>query len=285
MTASPEQNSDLYWAARGAGPGFFGVVTRFNLQLYQAPSSIFGSMYVHPLDNLGVATEALEKLVKIKDERVEILLLLMHNHQAPPDTPPEQSKICFVGANAFADSDEEAKLLLKPFAESELASKSVFKAEYQPSSFHKLYNPENVDTGLGRYAVDTDWTNDLSGALHAIADHFRSTPSPRSHFVGSLAMNTALHADASFSKIADHFIGSYLIWDDVADDEVNYAWLRQNHEILKPFSEGHYVNEVAGDLYPERYENCFTRESWKRLQTLRNRYDAKRVFHTYLGHS
>jgi FAD/FMN-containing dehydrogenase len=35
--ASPTQNADLYWAARGSGGGFFGVVVRFHLKLYPRP--------------------------------------------------------------------------------------------------------------------------------------------------------------------------------------------------------------------------------------------------------
>lgn len=117
VTASPTTNKELYWAARGAGPGFFGVVTQYELDLYTAPQAIFGSMYIHPLDNLDVVTESLEQLVRIKAERVEILLLFMHNHQAPPGTPHEQAKICFVGMNAFADSAAEARSMLSPFAD------------------------------------------------------------------------------------------------------------------------------------------------------------------------
>jgi FAD/FMN-containing dehydrogenase len=33
-------NSDLFWAARGAGPGFFAVVTRFDLTLHELPPTI-----------------------------------------------------------------------------------------------------------------------------------------------------------------------------------------------------------------------------------------------------
>ncbi|MDT5139103.1 MAG: hypothetical protein QOD58_3365, partial [Mycobacterium sp.] len=33
------QHADLYWAARGAGPGFFGVVTSFYLKLYPRPAA------------------------------------------------------------------------------------------------------------------------------------------------------------------------------------------------------------------------------------------------------
>lgn len=285
LRASARENPDLYWAARGAGPGFFGVVTQLELQLYPAPNNILVSMYIHPLDNISLVTSALEKLVEIKDDRVEVLLLLMHNHQAPEGTPPEQAKICFIGLNAFATSEAEARELLKPFAESELAKTSVFKSEYQGSSFHKLYNPENVDTGLGRYAVDTDWIDDLSGALSAVADHFRTTSSPRSHFVASLDINTALHDNASFSRVGRHFVGSYLVWDEEKDDEINYDWLEENHDLLQPFSKGHYVNEIAGDRYPDRYRACFSGESWQRLQALRKEYDPTGVFHNYLGHS
>ena len=37
VRADAAENPDLLWAARGAGPGFPGVVTRFHLQTYQAP--------------------------------------------------------------------------------------------------------------------------------------------------------------------------------------------------------------------------------------------------------
>ena len=37
VSASETQNSDLLWAVRGAGPGFFGVVTEYTLRLYPAP--------------------------------------------------------------------------------------------------------------------------------------------------------------------------------------------------------------------------------------------------------
>jgi FAD/FMN-containing dehydrogenase len=32
VTADERHNADLFWAARGAGPGFFGVATRFQLR-------------------------------------------------------------------------------------------------------------------------------------------------------------------------------------------------------------------------------------------------------------
>lgn len=38
--ASERENADLLWAARGAGPGFFGVVVGFHLRLYRRPKFV-----------------------------------------------------------------------------------------------------------------------------------------------------------------------------------------------------------------------------------------------------
>ena len=45
ITANENDNADYFWAARGAGYGFFGVATRFHLQLYPLPKG-------HPWDQL-----------------------------------------------------------------------------------------------------------------------------------------------------------------------------------------------------------------------------------------
>ena len=39
VRASEDENADLFWAARGAGPGFFGVVTRFHLRTLPTPGA------------------------------------------------------------------------------------------------------------------------------------------------------------------------------------------------------------------------------------------------------
>jgi FAD/FMN-containing dehydrogenase len=45
-----DNHPDLYWAARGAGPGFFGVVTSFHLKLYPRPAVCGTSVYLYPFD-------------------------------------------------------------------------------------------------------------------------------------------------------------------------------------------------------------------------------------------
>ena len=51
VRADAGQNSDLLWAARGAGPGFPGVITRFLLQSYQAPRAMWHDTWTFRLDD------------------------------------------------------------------------------------------------------------------------------------------------------------------------------------------------------------------------------------------
>ena len=50
--ASPTDNAKMYWAARGAGPGFFGVITRFHLKLYPRPKVIGAKLAFYTADHL-----------------------------------------------------------------------------------------------------------------------------------------------------------------------------------------------------------------------------------------
>ena len=285
VTASADSYPDLFWAVRGAGPAFFGVVTAMELQLYPLPRAIHTSMYIAPLDKLHAVLAALEELNDVKDERVEILVLLMHNPQAPEDMPPEQAKIAMVAVNAFADSEDEAKAMLAPFANSGLAAASVFKQEYQPSSFKQLYNPENVDTGIGRYMVDSIWTEKPGPALLSLAEHFKTTFSTRTHVLCAYGLKPELRNDACFSRMANHYVASYMLWNDAQHDAVNHAWLRRTNDLLQPYSKGTYINEIEATLFPERIKTSFSGENWQRLTELRRKYDPDGIFHSWLGYS
>jgi FAD/FMN-containing dehydrogenase len=287
LPASATENPDLLWAVRGGGPGFFGVVTRFNLALYPKPRAIRASSYIHSLENLAAVTEALDALMAVKDSRAEVLTLLMHNPAAPPDAPPEKAKICFVSVFAFGDSPADAAAMLLPFARSPLAQGTLTKDEDQEFSFEKLYmtyfGTAAVGGHQGRYACDSVITNEAGKAVRALADHFRKTPSPISHVLAAYGMNLRARDDACFSSIADHYVGCFAIWEDEKDDERNFQWLDQTLPFMDPYAKGHYVNEVEARRHPERIAQCYSPANWRRLGELRQKYDPAGVFHKHLG--
>lgn len=52
VTADATENPDLFWAARGAGPGFFEIVTRFFLRVHPLPHAIRTTSYFFPIDHV-----------------------------------------------------------------------------------------------------------------------------------------------------------------------------------------------------------------------------------------
>jgi FAD/FMN-containing dehydrogenase len=284
--ASPEQNPDLYWAVRGAGPGFFGVVTRLWLKLYPLPKAIHASNYIIPLDNLDETAAIADKLVAMKDNRVEFIHLLAHNPIAPADAHPEDSKISFVTAFAFGDSAEESIDLLAPVTTSKLGALSVYKEENQSFSFEGLYNKYfslQAPAGMmARYKVDNVMTDEPAKVLRDLAEHFRKAPSPHAHVLAAMGLNLKHHDDACFSSIASTYVGCYAIWDEKKVDDANYEWLGKSIQLMDPYNKGHYVNEVEPRFNPDRLQECFSEDAWQRLEQLRAKYDPKSVFHHYL---
>jgi len=288
VRATGEENPDLYWAIRGAGPGFFGVVTRLDLKLYPLPRGIAASSYIFTLAQLKSVNETLDTIRNEHDlERLELITVLMHHPEMPFDAPPETSKICFFTAFAFEESEEAARHALEPFAISPLATESLVKMENQPFDFEGLYERyfslRDPAGRCARYAVDNVMTNRRSEALEAVAKHFTTAPSRDCHVLASSNMATQVRSDSCFSWAIDSYVGCYAIWDHEQDDERNFGWLDGCVPLMDPLADGHYVNEVEGRRRPERYRKCFSAENWERLEQLRRLHDPQGVFHSYLG--
>lgn len=290
LQATPTENPELYWAVRGAGPGLFGAVTRLDLQLYPLPNTILASSYIFPLSQLERVTATLDRIRAEHDVgRVELITVLMHHPEAAADAPPAESKICFLTAFVFEDSEQAALAALAPFAQSELATTSLVKMENQPFDFEGLYNRYfslNDPAGrCARYAVDNVLTNQGGQTLHALAQHMLDAPTRDCHVLASFNMHTRRLPDSCFSWAIDCYVGCYAIWDHEQDDEQLFGWLDKSLPLMDPFAEGHYVNEVEGRRHPDRYRLSFTDENWQRLQGLRSQFDPNGVFHTFLGNS
>ena len=82
VVANEKQHADLLWAIRGAGPGFFGVVTEYRLKPYPVPRAITSSTYIYPLERLQEVGEWAESVARRLPCNVE---LSMFAAPAPPD--------------------------------------------------------------------------------------------------------------------------------------------------------------------------------------------------------
>ena len=104
LTASATENADYFWAARGAGPGFFGVTIRYHLKLYPLPRAITASVYSYPYEHIVELAHWLDRLAPELPSSVELSLWALH---APPElaekTRASNGKVALVTATMFAD--------------------------------------------------------------------------------------------------------------------------------------------------------------------------------------
>ena len=277
VTVNANRNADLYWAVRGAGQGFPGIVTKLQLAL-QARPQVLASQYVLPLARAAEASQWVQAALGEHRPVVEALMVLARDADGQPAAT--------VFANAFAASADEARASLAPFAASELATAAASKTEAAPSSLETLLTDSiNPMTGLGSggCAVDTVWTSKTADAVAAAANQVQRAASPLTYAVIAFESGRSLPADAACSRIDHTFVGLYAAWVGADGDAANTAWLREASTALQPFASGHYINEIDIEAAPHRARDCFSAKAWNRLADVRHRHDPERLFHGFFG--
>lgn len=290
VVAQPEQHADLLWAIRGAGPGFFGVVTQYVLKLYPTPRAITSNTYYYPLHRMEEVGAWAGSVAKQLPREVELTISFA---QAPP-TLTDRCRLSngFVGilsATAFLNTEREATATLGLLESCPVAHECLHKEVNKPTSLDTLLDmggllwPERH-----RYRADTLWSDSAPAEpLAAIRDYFLHAPSAKSLALCVLSTgaegSTAVLPEGAFSMTAATLLLCYAIWERPEDDAANTAWHRETIAALDRFAVGHYVGESDIVTEPARAERSFACTNWQRLQALRRTYDPDGLFHGHFS--
>lgn len=276
VRADPTQHADLYWAARGAGPGFFGVVTRFHVRVYPLPKVVANGVYLYPLDVLEeLFTWAAE--IGPRVARTMELMLLIHRDEAG------EVEIA-VTAPTLVDTDEEADEVLailescpvRDRAKLAMPNLRVTMADLFAGS-HAIYPDEH------RYVADNMWTHapvaDLLPGIRAIAE---SMPPAPSHF---LWMNWdpaggPPREDMAFSVEDTTYLAMYGVWQDATLDDARVAWATDHMRAMAPLASG---IQLADENLGRRPAKFVSDAHLARLDEIRAAYDPDGRFHPWMG--
>lgn len=287
IIADKDQNTDYYWAARGAGPSFFGVATRYHLKLYDLPKAIACSSYYYPIGEVDTVAQWLESIASKLPANIELSLFLL---TAPPELAEKCSadagKVCMVAATIFADSMEEAKSSLKPLDDCPIIAKCLSRTVAKPYTFETLFDASGALWPADhRNQVEAVFSESkLEDLFHCVRDHFLKTPSPTTLIMFAIFTGLNIPAplpDAAFSMSAHYYGGPWTMWTKAEDDAANTQWHKKCLELIKPFISGYYIGESDTVTYPHIVQESYTERKWKRLQELRKRYDPDGVFFDY----
>lgn len=274
--ANQNSHKELFWAARGAGPAFCAIVSKYYLDVFPRPQAITSSTYIYKLDALEEIISWLEEYKAKQSKKIE-LTVIFSTSKKEQSTAEKNKRQCIISAVCFADDEAEAAELLAFIAAGAPKKACVYCAEYQSKTMQDLLSA-SVDVIPHRHAVDTLWTSQSGLALRQIGKHFLNTPSPETHVFANYRASSPLKSDAAHSVNAPMFILSSSTWAEQKNDHECVRWSDELMERLEPYNEGTYVNETDFIRHPERARQCFSEASWARIKTVSEQYDPEGMF-------
>ena len=276
VRADARHHSDLYWAARGAGPGFPGVVTRFHLQTRPLPRHFAHTVQGFRLDDFDEVMTWLHETHASVADTVEIVALTKTDHTLSPDP------VLLVTALAMVDDEEEADAALAPFRLNPALARALLVVDNQPTTPEKERARQLADNPEGhRWAVDNAWlAGSSSEVVPAMRRAYTTLPNDKAFTIWFSMAPLRDLPDMAFSVQSEIYLASYVLWEDPAEDDAHQAWLADVVADLGPVTVGQYFGDSDLRRRPHR---CLSDEAWARLQQVYADRDPDRLFVGYLA--
>lgn len=275
VTASADENAEIFWAARGAGPKFFGIVTAYHLSLHREPRAILTTVRFYPLEAVDEVATWAERVMSRAPANIEFTTKI----SAAPPQMPVSGMIVQAISTVFANSEAQARALLDDLGEGAPAG-VLHQLDGVPTPFDVLYDLTAKSMPEGhRYAVDSVWSEaTYPEVLREVALAMADAPSPESLALVMLRSPVAKRPeDAAFSRIGRIFGAVYGIWQDPAADGQVTAWLRNSIDAIAPLCLGSYVGESDLDRGPRRLA-IHSPAAAARIEDLSARFDPEGLF-------
>jgi FAD/FMN-containing dehydrogenase len=280
--ADADENSDLLWAARGAGPGFPGVVTRFYLQTYQAPAVMWHDTWTFRLDDAVELLSWLHDVLPGLDRHVEPVVAAtrlpdvpLHDGTARPD-----GTVVLLHTTVMADSDAAALARFGPLQDGPLAGRELGHIRGPTSMAEEnlaqtAQNPEGY-----RYAVDCTWTDAPARVLAPLLRKLWSELDTEHSF--SIWYGWAPRRDLpdmAFSVEAEVYIATYVVYTDPADDARYSEWVHRRTAELAAYGAGVYLGDTD---FTRRQDRFLSDEAYRHLGAVCAKRDPSGRFTSYL---
>ena len=279
ITASADENPDLFWAVRGGG-GNFGVITQFEYALHPFGPDVFAGLIVYPLEQAQQVLSRYREFTNTAPEELSVWSVL---RQAPPlPFLPEDAHgkevviLAFMYAGDPAEGEQHTSAL-NGFGEPYGENVGVMPYLDWQQGFDPLLTP-----GARNYWKSHNFAELTDDALEIMIDYTGSLPSPQceifiAHIAGA-ANRVAADAMAYGARDTRYVLNVHARWDAATDDDTCVSWSREFFEATKPYaSAGAYVNFMTaeeGDRVASAYG-----PNYDRLVEIKRKYDPDNVLH------
>ncbi|MDJ0385740.1 FAD-binding oxidoreductase [Streptomyces sp. G-G2] len=275
LTATAEDETELFWALHGGG-GNFGVATSLTLRVHPLPAFAI-ALLLYPPESGPEVTRVYRDVLEAAPPEAGGGVLFMTGPPAP-FVPPQLVGTLLCGAMVtYAGTEEALRKVVRPLLalahEAELVTAMPY-ADFQCM----LDDPP----GLRNY-----WSAEyLTGAPDGLLDVYCAraaampVPSPSKHVLlplGGAIADGPTDYPVPYRK-SPWAVHPFAVWEDPADDDRSRQWVKDVRADVEPWSTGAVYLNFTGDEGPERVAAGLGAENLRRLAEVKARYDPDNVF-------
>ncbi len=276
--ADEHNEPDLLWAARGAGPGFFGIVTRFYVELHRLPGATLSASYWYPIELAG---EVLDWMMDRHDagEFGDVLAGLVAL-PAFSDYIGGGEPVLVLRGSVSAASEAQARSSLAVLHTAPRPERVVSENVAVPVSYSDRHAQAAFmyPDGL-TYVADNIWTDAGRGDLApSVVSAIADLPTSRSHVWVEAYRPHALPPMA-FSMEGRYYVALYGVADGDASEDQLTEWTTRHMKEMEHLAKG---IQFADENLAVRPANGLAADNAARLEQLRARYDPDGLFKSYL---
>jgi FAD/FMN-containing dehydrogenase len=281
ITASEDENAELFWGIRGGG-GNFGIVTSFTYRLHEVGPMVYGGQLVCLPDR---AVEILRFMREYMVDAPDDLGAAVAFISAPPEpfVPAEMHFKPIVGiVICWTGDHEEGERVVAPIRE---AAQPVMDM-VQPMPYTALQSMLDASSPKGiRGYMKAEFMEELSDeAVEKLARHGANRAGPTAQLLmepmGGAISRAADHDTALGRRDVAWCYHALAMWPepDAETADAHIAWARALAEDVKPHTtDGVYLNYTS-DVGDDRVRSAYGPEKYDRLVGLKDRYDPDNLF-------
>ena len=269
LTASADENPDLFWAIRGGG-GNFGVVTRFDYRL-QEVGELYAGLVLYPRSKAPEFMRMYAGWTAGAPDELSSMAAFM----STPDGDPVVGVFCVY--NGSADEGEQALAPLRAFGPpllDDVGSKPYTDVQ---QALNDGFPAGNRNYWKSSYLSAID-----DACVDILVEHAEKAPSSMcvvgvEHMIGGAVARIGADDNAFGSRHAEYNLLILGMSDDPGIDGAVKDWARGFWKAVEPFSTGVYVNYMDHDE-SARIGEAYGSEHYARLVELKKRYDPDNLF-------
>jgi len=277
VTASDDENADLFWALRGGG-GNFGVVTEFTFRLHEVAEVYGGPMFFELADGPAILAYFNEFIATAPRAYGGFPAFQI----APPlpFVPEDRVGDTFLAVvSCWTGSTADGERIIQGFKDvASPVAEHVGPVPYAAlnSAFDGL-----VPRGLQHYWKAVFLGDLTAGAIEAHMEHGPRVPVVNST-MHQYPINGACHDVSPDATAFGHREATYAaviagMWPDPADNAANTQWVKDYYAALAPHAlGGGYINFASPDDASKVAANYG--DNYPRLQQVKRQYDPDNVF-------